>query len=264
METKAAAEPTVSIYIASINTARSTELCIRSLRAHTPRERYRVHICDCGSEDGSLPMLVKMLHAGIIDDLTIEPRGRSHGDWLDWWMSICPTRFALALDSDIEILRDGWLDVLLDAATGQNAPLMCSEVVAEVPNYIDHTGVPRRLARRPSPWMMLFEPAVCAELGSWRPTMDVDDCIPEGWWGLDTGAAVLRGLERQGIPALVAPRELLSMFRHYGGMSWVKRLEDRPGWRLKAKTLKVGLMEQYVLWRIAVLRWRTNRLSDLA
>ena len=51
---------------------------------------------------------------------------------------------------------------------------------------------------------------------------------------------------------------------HYGGMSWVKRLEERPGWRLKAKTLKVAALEQYVLWRIAVLRAQARKHSTSA
>ena len=177
----------VSIYIASINTARSIELCISSLRAHTPRDAYRVHVCDCGSEDGSLPKLMKMLHAGVINELTVEPQGRSHGDWLDWWMSICPTRFALAMDSDIEILDDGWLKMLTDTAHSRGAPLVFAELVGEVPGYIDHTGVPRRLAPRPSPWMMLFEPKVCAASGAGDPRWTSTTASPRGGGGWTPG-----------------------------------------------------------------------------
>jgi hypothetical protein len=244
----------VTIYIATINTARAAELCIRSIRAHTPRNLYRLHICDSGSEDGSLPKFTRLLHAGMIDDLTVVPSGRAHGDWLDWWATVCPTPFGVALDSDIEILEDGWLELLLDTANRQQAPLVTPEIIGEVPGYVDHTGVPRRLARRPAPWMMLFDPEKCRPLGSWRVTMDVDDTIPEGWWGLDTGAAIMRELEKRGLDAAEAPTALRGKFRHYGGMSWVRALENRPGWRLKAKRLKVRLLDLYVLWRIAVVR----------
>jgi hypothetical protein len=248
-------QPAVTIFIASIGTKRSTELCIRSIHLHTQRETYRIHVCDCGSEDGSLPMFQRMLRTGVIDDLTLEPRGRPHGEWLDWWAAICPTAYAIALDSDIEILSDHWLDLLLSTAREKRACMVTSEFLPEMPGYVDHTGVPRRLARRPSPWMMLFDPEACRELASWRTTMVVDASIPEGWWGLDTGAAVLRALEEQGLVAAEAPRELRDRFRHYGGMSWVKRLESHPHWRLQAKAVKVRALEVYVAWRISVLRF---------
>lgn len=257
-----AGDQAVTIYIASANTARSTELCITSLRAYTPREIYRLHVCDVGSKDNSVPLLTRMLRSGVIDELTVEPRGRSHGEWLDWWVATCPTRFGLALDSDVEILRRGWLELLTGTALRSGAALVFAELIPETPDYVDHTGVARRLARRPSPWMMLFDPEVCRRLGSWKFTIQKDDRVPEGAWGFDTGAAVLREAERQGLVASQAPGELRSMFRHYGGMSWVKALPRRPG-RLKVKALKVRALEWYVVWRIAMVRLRATRRARL-
>jgi hypothetical protein len=252
---------TVTIYVASANTAPATELCICSLRLHTPRDMYRLHVCDGGSEDGSLSMLERMLHSGVIDELTVEPRGRSHGDWLDWWTATCPSRFGLALDSDVEILRSGWLELLTETALSRQASLVFAELIPEMPGYVDHTGVARRLARRPSPWMMLFEPRTCATLGSWKFTMEQDEGIPEGAWGFDTGAALLRAADRQGLVAVEAPARLRSMFRHYGGLSWVKTLQSKPGWRLKAKALKIRVLEGYVRWRLTRIRRRAAHPS---
>src|ERR1017187_6837645 len=119
--------PDVTIFIASINTASATELCIRSIHRYTPKGTYTLCVGDCGSTDGSLPRLMKLLHDDFIDDVVLAPRGRSHGSWLDYWTSTCVTRFAVMIDSDVEILQPYWLDALVKTARGTDAAIVCSE-----------------------------------------------------------------------------------------------------------------------------------------
>jgi len=245
--------PDVTIFIASINTASATELCIRSIDRHTQRGAYTLCVGDCGSTDASLPRLMKLLHDDFIDDVMLAPRGRSHGSWLDLWTSTCVTRFAVMIDSDVEILQPHWLDTLLETARLSDAAIVCAEVVDEVPNYVDHTGVARRLARRPSAWMMLLDVPKCRGGASWQFAMEDDPTIPEKQWGLDTGARLMRELNSAGERVVVAPREFQNCFRHFGGLSWVKRTRSK-GWKYRASLLKVRALSLYVSARLFRLK----------
>ena len=248
----------VNIYIASINTARSTELCVRSIIRNTPRSSITINIGDCGSTDSTLPRLMKMLRKGLIDDIVIEPRGRSHGSWLDLWTNTCPTQYAAIVDSDIEILKPSWLETLISTAQDTNAAIVCAEVLDEIPNYVDYTGVPRRLARRPSAWMMLVDVEKCRGRGSWGFAMEDDQRIPEGLWGLDTGALLLRQLESDGESVVAAPDEFVRSFRHFGGLSWVKMTHSKA-WRHRASLVKVRILNSYIYFRLLGLRLLSNR-----
>lgn len=247
-------EPVVTICIASLNTAAATELCLRSIDRHTGDVSYAVNVADCGSTDRSLPMLVHAAKAGLLDKLEVEPLGRSHGEWLDHWTASVSTPYAAFVDSDIEILQDGWLSLLLETAKASGAAIVCSEILAEVPDYVDHTGVPRRLASRPSPWMALMDTSMCRGLASWQFTMLDDAGIPEGWWGLDTGAALLRDLQSKGKIVVTAPESFGSTFRHFGALSWGRQIKISGNWRLNGVFLKVLLRRLLVSWRLQQLR----------
>jgi glycosyltransferase involved in cell wall biosynthesis len=244
-----ATEPDVTIFIANINTASATELCIRSIARFTRRDAYTLCVGDCGSTDNSLPRLMAMVREDLIDDVMLAPRGRSHGAWLDLWTSTCATRYAVMVDSDIEILKPDWLDVLLKTANDSEAAIVCAEILEEVPQYVDYTGVPRRLARRPSAWMMLVDAAKCRERGSWKFAMESDPNIPEQQWAFDTGAQLMRALHLANEPVVAAPTVFQLSFRHYGGLSWVKMTRSR-GWRARAHRLKVGLLNLYLFARL--------------
>jgi glycosyltransferase involved in cell wall biosynthesis len=246
-------DPEVTIYIASINTASATELCIRSINRHTPRNEYTLCVGDCGSTDDSLPRLMKLLRAGLIDDVSLAPRGRLHGAWLDHWTQSCVTQFAVIVDSDVEILKPDWLDTLVETARETDAAIVCSELIDEVPNYVDHTGVARRLARRPSAWMMLLNVAKCRGRSSWLFAMEDDQNIPEKQWGLDIGAQLMRDLTSAGELIVVAPAGHENSFRHFGGLSWMKMKTRRvSGWRFRAGLLKMRMLSLYVYVR---LKW---------
>jgi hypothetical protein len=240
--------PSVTIYVASINTASATELCVRSIFRHTSRGAYNLCIGDCGSTDNSLPRIMELVHEHLVDDVMLAPRGRSHGAWLDLWTTTCTTRYAAMVDSDVEILKSDWLDVLLKTAHDFDAAIVCAEIIEEVPRYVDYTGVARRLARRPSAWMMLVDVAKCRDRASWQFSIEDDSTIPEQQWAFDTGAQLMRALALAGERVVVAPT-IQPYFRHYGGLSWVKMTPPR-GWRHRAHRLKVGLLNLYLFGRL--------------
>ena len=196
---------------------------------------------------------MKLLRGGLIDEITIEPKGRSHGSWLDLWTNSCPTQYAAIVDSDVEILDSSWLEVLVTTAQSTAAAIVCANVLDEVPNYVDYTGVPRRLARRPSAWMMLVDVKKCRGRGSWGFAMEEDSRIPEGMWGLDTGAMLLRQLESVGEKVVVAPSEFERYFRHFGGLSWVK-ITHSKAWRHRASLVKVRMLNLYIHFRLLRLK----------
>jgi glycosyltransferase involved in cell wall biosynthesis len=241
--------PSVTIFVASINTASATELCVRSINRNTKREAYTLCVGDCGSTDNSLPRIMALVHEHLIDDVMLAPHGRSHGAWLDLWTNTCTTRYAVMVDSDVEILKPNWLDVLLKTADDSEAAIVCAEILEEVPHYVDYTGVARRLARRPSAWMMLVDVAKCRDRASWQFAMDIDPNIPEQQWALDTGAQLMRELNLAGETVVAAPTAIQRTFRHYGGLSWVKIMRSR-GWRPRAHRLKVGLLNLYLFARL--------------
>lgn len=245
--------PDATIFIASINTASATELCIRSIGRYTRRDAYTLSVGDCGSTDGSLPRLMRLLNEHLVDDIALESHGRSHGEWLDHWTNTCATRFAAIVDSDIEILDAHWLDTLIATAEETGAAIVCAEFVDEIPHYVDHTGVARRLARRPSAWMMLLDVAKCRGHASWQFAMEDDPSIPELQWGLDTGALLMRELVAAGERVVAAPPGFEKTFRHFGGLSWVKMTRSK-GWRYRASLLKVRVLNAYVVGRLLWLR----------
>jgi hypothetical protein len=245
--------PDVTIFIASINTASATELCVRSIARYTARSSYTLCVGDCGSTDSSLPRLMRLVNDNLIDDIALAPHGRSHGAWLDLWTTTCRTRYAVVVDSDVEILDSHWLDALVKTAKETEAAIVCAEFVEEIPHYVDHTGVARRLARRPSAWMMLLDVAKCQGRASWQFAMEEDPNIPEKQWGLDTGAQLMRELIAAGEHVAVAPPAFAKYFRHYGGLSWVKMTRSK-GWRYRASLLKVRLLNLYVVVRLIRLK----------
>jgi glycosyltransferase involved in cell wall biosynthesis len=258
VDSEHSALPEVTIFIASINTASATELCVRSINRFTPRDSYSLCVGDCGSTDGSLPRLMKLLGEGLVDDVALAPHGRFHGEWLDEWTATCRTRFAVVVDSDVEILQPGWLECLVNTARETDAAIVCSEIIEELPNYVDHTGVARRLARRPSVWMILLDVAKCRGRSSWLFSMEDDPNIPEKQWGLDIGAQLMRDLNAASEPVVVAPSGFQKLFRHYGGLSWIKTVRIK-GWKYQASLLRVRLLNLYVRLRLRRLQLAGNR-----
>jgi glycosyltransferase involved in cell wall biosynthesis len=249
----------VVMHIASWNTTRVTELCIRSMRHYAGRE-FELVVGDGGSTDGSLDMLRKLEARGWLQ-LEVAPEGRKHAEWLDHWVEHSPARFAGFSDSDVEYLRPGWLDDLVSAATASNAALTCARMQWPPPEFRHPTtGAARRLAPRPTPWLFLLDLDQVRDRvrASFRYRDEIDPDAFGGKVAYDVGAAYYAELDRAGLTWTEMPEAFQSKFRHFGGLTWLKAGNTGASWRVRSKQLaKLGLVHTH-LWRARAAGWGTT------
>lgn len=214
MAQKMAEQPDTTICIASINTAWSTELCVRSLQVRDPGHPCRVVVGDCGSTDHSLPMLVRMARRGVVEGIELAPRGRTHAGWIDHWLSTCPTDYMVLLDSDVEVRLDGWLAELHRARSEHDAVFVTATMEKERAE-ITRPGV--KMARRPTVYCMLLDVARARAVGrSFEEWYD-------GSTGYDVAAWFFAGVVDAGSPYVVMSEAWRPAVKHYEAMSYGQR-----------------------------------------
>jgi hypothetical protein len=245
----------VVVHVASWNTKRVTELCIRTMRHYAGRP-FELVVGDGGSTDGSREMLNDFARRGWLRLETVEG-GRKHAEWLDHWVAECPARFAAFSDSDVEFLGAGWLDDLVRTAIDRSAALTCARMQWPPPEF-NHptTGAARRLAPRPTPWLFLLdlEQVRGRVHASFRYRDEVDPDAYGGKVAYDVGAAYYAELARSGLTWAEMPESFQSKFRHFGGLTWLKASAP-ASWRVRAKQLaKLGLVHAH-LWRARARGW---------
>jgi Glycosyl transferase family 2 len=225
-----AARPASTICIASINTAWATELCLRSLEVRDAGRPYRVIIGDSGSTDGTLPMLVRMLQRGVVDDIELAAGGRRHAAWIDHWVATCPTEYLVLLDSDVEIRQDGWLADMHRERAEHEAVLVTAELEPPRPEWTK-PGV--QMEARPAAYCMLLDVAKVRALGrSFEEWYD-------GSVGYDVGAWVFAGIVDAGMSYAVMPQSWLPAVRHWGAMSYARNVRQLRA-QHRATTATVG------------------------
>jgi glycosyltransferase involved in cell wall biosynthesis len=245
----------VTVHVASLNTKRVTELCIRSMRHYAGRD-FALVVGDAGSTDGSLAMLRRFEARGWLE-LEVAPGGRKHAEWLDRWVADARTRYIGFSDSDVEYLEQGWLRDLVDTAERAGAALVCARMQWP-PDTFDHpvTGAKRRLAPRPTPWLMLLDTEqVRGRVDASFAYVDVVD--PDAYGGKvahDVGADYFAALDAAGLTWAEMPPEWQSKFRHFGGLTWLKGGPEATP-KVRARQLaKVGVAHAH-LWRARASRW---------
>lgn len=246
----------VTVHVANFNTKRVTELCIRSMRHYAGRP-FDLVVGDAGSTDGSQALLQGFADRGWLD-LEVAPGGRKHAEWLDQWLASCPTRFCVFSDSDVEYLQPDWLTDLVTKASTTGAALVCARM-QHPPDTFEHplTGAKRRLAPRPTPWLLLLD------VDQVRGRVDasfryVDEEDPDAYGGkvaYDVGAAYFAALEAAGLGWAEMPPEWQPKFRHYGGLTWLPHSQAGASIKVRARQLaKVGLVHAH-LWRARLRHW---------
>jgi hypothetical protein len=246
----------VTIHVASLNTARVTELCIRSMR-HYAGHPFGLVVGDSGSSDGSLDMLRDFESRGWLE-LEVAAGGRKHAEWLDLWLARCPTRYAVFSDSDVEYREAGWLADLVVKAESTGAALVCARM-QRPPDSYDHpvTGAARKLAPRPTPWLLMLDTEqvrgrVEASFG-YRDV--VDESVYGGKVAYDVAAAYFAALESAGLTWAEMPESWQPKFRHFGGLTWLKFGQAGATPRVRARQLaKLGIVRAH-LWRARFARW---------
>jgi hypothetical protein len=249
-------EPSVTAYIANLNTAHATELCVRSMR-HTAGYPFELVVGDSGSTDGSLAVLERFQGQGWLD-LQVAPHGRDHADWLNGWLATCTTRYALFSDSDVEFRTDGWLRDMVETATESGAALLCGRMQQGSECYIHPvTRAERRLAPRPTAWLFMVD--IDQVRGRVRPDCayrEVEDFRAFGGKiAYDTAAWYFKQLCEAGLSWAQMPASWQPSYHHYGGLTWLGPHRSGPAWHIRARqAAKLIIVEQH-LRRARRERW---------
>jgi len=110
--------PEVTVLIPNYRTPKITKLCLRILRKHTSPDRIKVIAIDNGSgdDDESLQYLRTLEWIELIEREVVpgESPGASHAAALDMALERVTTPYVMSIHTDTFVLRDDWLDFLLD------------------------------------------------------------------------------------------------------------------------------------------------------
>lgn len=183
---------------------------------------------DGGSQDGSVAVLQRLERRGMLQ-LQLSPVPRKHADWLDDWVKSCPTRWAAFLDSDLELLREGWLVDMLAMANQTGAPVIGAESTRDDPTGRTAEGEPRYLVGCSSaPWIIFCDVTALRASGvSFQPVHQADGRGPTRFY--DVASWQQSELRRAGTPPVNMPPEWRSSYRHFAGLSW-RRATGMKGW----------------------------------
>jgi len=246
----------VTAFIANLNTARVTELCIRSMRRFAGTDFHLV-VGDCGSTDGSIAMLERFQRRGWLE-LNVAPNGRSHAEWLDRWLRECPTRYALFSDSDVEFSGEGWLADMVAVAQREGAALVCGRMQHGAETFVHPvTRAERRIAPRPTAWLQLIDTwQVHGRVSANFEYVEVEDFDAFGGKiAYDTGAWYFKELREAGLTWAEMPAEWQHKYHHFGGLTWLGPTRSGAAWRIRARqAAKLVLIEQR-LYRARRDRW---------
>lgn len=240
--------PAVTAYVASLNTSRATELCIRSMREFAGMP-FELIVGDCGSTDGSLRMLERFAAMGWLN-LEVAPNGRRHPEWLERWLANCPTKYALFSDSDVEYREHNWMADMLAQATNSGAALVCGRMQQGSECFVHPvTKAERRLAPRPTAWLLMLD---TDQVGG-RVEADFDYHEVEdfnafgGKVAYDTAAWYFKHLCDAGLTWAEMSPAWQSKYRHFGGLTWLGPTRSGPAWRVRARqAAKLGLVEAHL------------------
>lgn len=111
----------IDILITNRNSREAIQLCVESVRFHTTPGTYQIIVYDdCSDNDIDLPYLRQAQAKGWLR--LIEGRERAlHGGGINLLLNeVCQADYAVLLDCDIEIRRDGWLDSLMLLVRGND------------------------------------------------------------------------------------------------------------------------------------------------
>lgn len=244
----------VVVHVASINTAAATELCVRSMREYAGRA-FDLVVGDCGSTDGSLPMLRGFEARGWLR-LEVAPDGRMHAEWLDRWLRSCTARFAVFVDSDIEFLEPGWLDDMVQAGLDNDAALVCAQMLGPRARYVHpQTGAKRTLGPRPAPWLVLLDTEMLhGRVDASFAYRDVVDAEAFGGKiGYDVGGAYFAALRDAGLGWLEMPSTFRRKFHHFSGLSWRRLLDLKAPMRMRPGQARRIATVYLHLWRARAL-----------
>lgn len=253
------ADVSVTVHVATLNTAHVTELCIRSMRRYAGRP-FDLVVGDAGSTDGSLPMLRAWESLGWLR-LEEATGGRTHADWIDRWIRTCPSRFAVFSDSDVEYREADWLADIVATALETGSAMVCGRMLRPTGVYVHPvSGATRRLAKRPSPWLLLLDlDQIRGKVDASFQTRDVKDpSSGEVGVSYDVGATFFAALVDSGLTWTEMPEEWRRKFRHYGGLTWLKNGALATDTSVRLRQMAKLAMVEARLTRARAGHWGTS------
>ncbi len=217
-------EAQVTILIASTNIKHLIELVIHSLFKYT-KIPFKISVLDSANSYQRIPFLEKLQAEGKIN-LIIKEKLYTHDRALNELFKTVDTPYLVTLDSDIEIIKDGWLELMLLTAEEKNANLVyCHDFPVsddETEDAIYITGGNKKF----SIWIALFRTSALSLIKdpfSKRET-ELENTVPgkKKIFCYDTGQFLFHEFDKQG--KAVALDQLRQYFIHYGSMSlfWKK------------------------------------------
>ena len=192
---------------------------------HYAGRDFELVVGDAGSTDGSLPMLRGFEARGWLE-LEVAAGGRKHAEWLDLWLGRCadPLRGLQRLGRRVPRSRLARRPRRHGASDRRRARVRADAV--RRPDTFVHpvTGAARRLAPRPTPWLLLLDTEqVRGRVDASFGYHDVVD--PDAFGGkvaYDVGAAYFAALDAAGLTWAEMPPAWQPKFRHFGGLTWLK------------------------------------------
>jgi glycosyltransferase involved in cell wall biosynthesis len=157
----------VDVLIPNYNGREALELCIESIAAYTS-EAHRVIVYDDASpNEKDREYLAWARGRGWVDHIIVGREHMGHGGALNALLDACQAPYAAIVDTDVQVLRHGWLSGLLGLAADPQTLV----IATEKPNF----GYCSR-GYRPGMfllWMGLLN------MKAYRDGMAVDWSIPE-------------------------------------------------------------------------------------
>ncbi len=116
----------VTLLISSTNIRDPIELCIKSIFKHT-KVPFELIVLDSSDNYKRIKFLEKLHHSGKIKLLKETEKLLKHDQALNKMLKYVNTKYFVTLDSDIEILKEGWLSLMLKNIENTNADLICAK-----------------------------------------------------------------------------------------------------------------------------------------
>lgn len=104
----------IEVLVPNRNGHEAIELCVRAIRARTRFIDCAITVLDVFGDGRDRPLLAAMEREGWIR-LLRTGKDLRHGEALDVLFDACEARFAVIMESDVEVVAGGWLCVLLNA-----------------------------------------------------------------------------------------------------------------------------------------------------
>ncbi len=221
----------VSICITNFQSGDAVALCIESVRRFT-KYPHEIVVYDDASDTryyNDIEYLRAVRDKGWIRLIEGEQRV-NHGPALARMLDTCQTDLAMVMDCDIQIVRDGWLEAMVETQERAGAALV-----------VDLEAFPDNPVTLKS-WFFMLDlkqyPAVKAEWDySTRPDFVSFDATPNAMY--PTGYHVWANCDKQGRPVVPLPDAARRAYIHPTHISVLSFPQSGPNWDARQKRYAV-------------------------